>query len=200
MKKILIIGGIIFVLLLIIGGIFLLNQNNSENIPLDQIPPEKQTDYVGEQTTIIHKDFKAIMKDDWNEIEVPPSTYIYLPPNTKKEDNNAEIISMVVQFLGENNQYTLDELLELGIENSKQIMPDFILTENIDGGKSDMPGKRIKFTGTQEGVKRNNIQVFGIKYNNLYSITYSCPIDECNSYAVYNTFVETFEPIKAEIK
>ncbi len=200
MKKSLIIGGIIFVILLVIGGIFLLNRNDSEKIPPNQIPTEKQTDYVGGQTTIMHKDFRAIMKDDWIETEIPPSTYIYLPPNTNQEDSNAEIISVVVQYLGENNQYTLDELLEQGIENSKQIMPDFELTENIDGGKPDMPGKRIKFTGTQEGIKRNNVQVFGIKYNNLYSITYSCPVDECNSYAVYNTFVETFEPIKAEVK
>jgi hypothetical protein len=106
----------------------------------------------------------------------------------------------VVQFLGNDNQYSLDELLELGIENSKQLMSDFELTENIDGGKPDMSGKRIKFTGTQDGIKRNNVQVFGIEYEDLYSITYSCPVDKYNSYAIYNTFVETFEPIRAENK
>jgi len=199
MKKSLIFGGIIFVLLLVIGGIFLLNQNNSNQLNTDS-NPENAIDYIGEETTIMHRDFKARIKENWVETEIPPATYIYLPPNTKEDDVNAEVISIVVQFLGEENEYSLNELLDLGIENSKQIMPDFELTENIDGGKPDMPGKRIKFTGTQDGIKRNNVQVFGIKYNNLYSITYSCPVDECNSYAVYNTFVETFEPIKAEIK
>jgi len=199
-KGIIIIGTIFLIMIIAIIGFYFFSQNNNNSNQINTINPEDVVDYIGEQTTIIHRDFKAIMKDDWSEAEVLPATYIYLPKNTKQEDVSAEIISIEVQFLGEDNQYTLDELLELGIENSKQIMSDFELTENIDGGKSDMQGKRIKFTGTQEGVKRNNVQVFGIKYNNLYAITYSCPIDSCNSYAVYNTFVETFEPVQAEIK
>lgn len=201
MKKNIMILGIVAIIIIAITGFYFFSQNNinSNQINTDS-NPEDAIDYVGEQTTIMHRDFKAIMKDDWTETEIPPSTYVYLPPNTKEDDVNTEVISMVVQFLGEDNQYTLDELLEQGIENSKKIMPDFELTENIDGEKIDMPGKRIKFTGTQEGVKRNNVQVFGIKYNNLYAITYSCPVENCNSYAVYNTFVDTFEPVKAERK
>lgn len=202
MKKSLVIGGIVFVILLFISGILLFNEKNLDDTPLEQVfyEEQKQNDFVGEQITIMHKDFKAIIEKDWQEIEVSPSTYIYLPPNTEKEDVDAEIISIVVQFLGKNNQYTLNELLELGIENSKQLMFDFELVENSDDGKLNIVGKRIKFIGTLDGVKRNNLQVFGIKYDNLYSITYSCPINNCNSYAIYNTLIESFEPVKADIK
>ncbi|MBS3079531.1 hypothetical protein J4218_05405 [Candidatus Pacearchaeota archaeon] len=199
-KSVIIIGLIILVIALIAGVVYFINQNKNSN-PIDtNSNPEEVNDYVGESTTIIHKDFKAIIKNDWSESEIPPSTYFYLPPDVAQEDVNAEVISIVVTPLGENNQYTLESLLEQGIENSKKIMPDFELIESIDWNNDYFNCKKIKFTGTSEGVKRNSLQVFGIKYNNLYAITYSCPVNNCNSYGVYNSLVESFEPVKAERK
>ncbi|MFA7708360.1 MAG: hypothetical protein WCX73_05405, partial [Candidatus Pacearchaeota archaeon] len=151
-----------------------------------------------EDITIITKDFRAIIKKDWQNLEIPPSTWVYLPPNIAQEDVNAEVISITVTFLGESNQYTLTDLFEQGIENSEKIMSDFELTETIDWKNNYLTGKKIKFTGTSEGVKRNTIQTFGIKYNNLYTITYSCPVNSCNSYAVYNSLSESFQPTQAK--
>ena len=197
-KSGIIIGAVILIIVLAIGGFYFIKQNNNSN-PTDT-NSEDAIDYVGESTTTIHKDFKAIIKGDWKEMEVPPSTYVYLPPSTAEDDVNAEVISIAVTFLGENSQYTLESLLEQGIENSKKVMPDFELTENNNWENDNLVGKKIKFTGTQEEIKRDSIQVFGIKYNNLYAITYSCPVDNCNSYAVYNSLVESFEPVIAEQK
>ena len=179
----------------LIGGIFLFIQINDNSLFFDE-----QNDYIGGQTTIIHKDFKALIKSDWQEFEIPPSTYIYLLKGVKTSNKNAEAISINIVNLGSDNQLTLEGLLDQGIENSKKTMSDLEITEDIDWSNEHLVGKKIKFTGTQEGVKRSNIQVFGIKYNNLYSITYSCPIDECNSYAIYNVLIESFEPIEAEKK
>lgn len=195
MKKIIIYTFVI--IFIAIAGFYFFNQCYMNQLITDSNPRDA-IDYVGEQTTIMHKDFKAIIKKDWQESEIPPSTYYYLPPGVSEEDANAEVISIMVQFLGENNQYSLEDLLKQGIENSKRIIPDFELIENIDGGKPNMPGKRIKFTGTQEGIKRSNIQVFGIRYDNLYSITYSCPVGNCSSHAIYNSLVESFEPIESK--
>lgn len=203
-KSFLIIGLIVLAVIIMFAVFYFLKKDNDSLKPdfnqQDKIisNPEEQTEYVGEQTTVFHKDFKAIMKKDWQEFESQPSTIVYIPKNTSEEDINAEIISVVVVSLGENNEYTLDNLLEQGIENSKQIMSDFELTESTDDEISGMSVKKIKFTGTTEGIKRNNIQIFGIKYNNLYAITYSCPVDICNSYAVYNSFIESFEPVLAK--
>jgi hypothetical protein len=200
MKKSAVIAGVaVFVLILVVGGFFFLNKNNQSKSGDQSLALDAQGDYVGEQTTIIHKDFTTVIKSDWQKFESSPSLYVYLPPDTAQDDVNAEVISIAVSFLGENNEVTLDELLEQGVENSKKIMPDFELTENIDSGKLNMPGKQIKFMGTQDGVKRENIQVFGIKYDILYSVTYSCPVGGCNYHAVYNGLVESFEPVKAEI-
>jgi len=200
MKKGIIIGVIVLVVILTLVAFYFINQNKDLN-QIDSIPnPEEANDYVGESTTLIHKDFKAIMNKDWPESEIPPSTYYYLPPNVAQEDVNAEVISIAVTPLGENNQYTLDNLLEQGIENSKKIMPDFELIETTDWNNEYFTGKKIKFTGTSEGVKRSSLQVFGMEHNNLYAITYSCPVDNCQSYGVYNSLLESFEPVKAERK
>lgn len=202
MKKGMIIVSIILIIVLFLGGIYFFNQNNKQKIANADTNsnPEEVNDYVGESTTIIHKDFKAIIKKDWQESEIPPSTYFYLPHGVSEEDINAEVISIVITPLGENNQYTLESLLEQGIENSKKIMPDFELTESTDWDNNYFIGKKIKFTGTSEEIKRSNLQVFGIKHNNLYAITYSCPINNCQSYGVYNSLTESFEPVKAENK
>ena len=200
MKKGIIIGVIVLVVILTLVAFYFINQNKDLN-QIDSIPnPEEANDYVGESTTLIHKDFKAIMNKDWPESEIPPSTYYYLPPNVAQEDVNAEVISIAVTPLGENNQYTLDNLLEQGIENSKKIMPDFELIETTDWNNEYFTGKKIKFTGTSEGVKRSSLQVFGMEHDNLYAITYSCPVDNCQSYGVYNSLLESFEPVKAERK
>lgn len=197
-----IIGLVVLVVISIFGVFYFLNQNNKNGIAnIDtNSNPEEINDYIGESTTLIHKDFKAIMNKEWPESEIPPSTYFYLPPNTAQEDVNAEVISITVTPLGENNQYTLDSLLEQGIENSKKIMPDFELIETNDWKNDYISGKKIKFTGTSEEVKRSSLQVFGMEHNNLYAITYSCPVNNCNSYGVYNSLLESFQPVKAERK
>ena len=148
MNQKLIIGVVILIVILVLGGFYFFNQNISSNQTDLSSTPEDAKNYIGGQTTIIHRDFKAIIKKDWQEFEVPPSTYVYLPPSTAQDDVSAEIISIAVAFLGEEKQYSLEELLEQGIENSKEIMPDFELTENTDGGNALLVGKKIKFTGT----------------------------------------------------
>lgn len=201
MKKSLIIGIVALFAVLFIAGFYFFNQNNKNGIADTDTNSnlEEINDYIGESTTTIHKDFRAVIKNDWKEYEIPPSIYFYLPSGVSQEDVNAEVISVAVTPLGE-NQYNLDSLLEQGIENSKKILPDFELIETKDWSNEHFTGKKIKFTGTSEEVKRSSLQVFGIELNNLYAITYSCPVNNCNSYGVYNSFVESFEPVKAEQK
>lgn len=187
MKKRIIIF-IVILSILIVAGVFLFLRNRSYNTP----------NYNEESKTLIHKDFKATINADWQELEIPPSTYAYFPLNMSQEDVNAEVISVVITFLSENNQITLEELLEQGIEISKQIMPNFELIENISTDKLGMPSRKIIFTGTQYDILRQNTQYFGIKYNNLYSVTYSCPINNCNYYNIYDKFIESFQAIKAK--
>jgi hypothetical protein len=177
---------------ILILTIFLVLNNHPEQTTIN---PEESTDYVGEQTTIFHKDFKAIMKKDWQETELSPSLYVYVPGKTSINDSEAEYILISISSL-ENNNLTLNEILEQGIESSKKLFPDFELTENINGGNDYLEGKRIKFKATQDNILRNNVQVFGIKYENLYSITYSCPTEKCDSYPVFNSLIETFQPVE----
>jgi len=77
---------------------------------------------------------------------------------------------------------------------------NFKLTDNLNWKNGYLGEKKIKFSGIQENTKRNSVQVVGIKHNNLYTITYSCPENNCNYYPIYNTLVESFEPVKAKLK
>jgi hypothetical protein len=192
MKKSVIVPGIVvIVLILILGAVFLIMPGfKGDN---STFSTQNSNNFAGEDRTIIHKDFRAIIKADWKEYEVPPSAFVYLPPNTDENDTRAEAITIYSGFLGEDNNYTLDSLLEQGLENSKKIIPLFQLTENTTGNIKGFDSRKIEFTGIQEGIERNFVQVFGIKSNTLYSITYSCPVDNCNSYDVYNSVVESFE-------
>lgn len=200
MKKGLIVIGII-ILIMVIGGLLFIKQKDNSGIDYNgSLPLDEQIDYVGEQTTIFFKDFRAIMKADWTEIEDSSPTYTsirYLPPGTDEDDFYAEYILIIVAFLGDDNSYTIERLLEQGIENSRSAMPDFNLTNTEEWDNDHFSGKKIKFTGT-EAIKRNFVQVAGIKFNKLYSITYSCPEANCNYYAIYNYLIRTFEPVKAK--
>lgn len=202
MKKGVVIGIIIIIILLIIGGFFIFNYNESNEIPLDQIPFEEQSDYTGEQTTIMHKDFKTIISVNWTEIEsiASPtySSFIYLLKNTSESDVNVEAIFIDINYIGENPNYTIEGLLEKGIESTKKIMPDFNLTNAEEWNNNYFSGKKIKYTGTSKEIKRKFTQTAGIKFDQLYTITYSCPENNCNSYPIYNYLIKTFEPVKAK--
>lgn len=177
-KGFILIWGIALTIILIVGVfLFFLGNSNSGD------------------KTIMHKDFRALIQSDWQEFEIS-SLFLYLPPNISLDDENAEVISIAIAPWGD-NQFSLDELLEQGIANSKQVMPDFEITEEINAKINNLDGKRIKFIGTSEGVKRNYIQYFGIEYNKVYVLTYFCPIDNCNSYEIYNKVVKSFEPIES---
>lgn len=196
MKKVILIGIIVIIIIGMIGGFIFLNKPDDSTQNLSDSQSDGKNNIVGDMKTFIHKDFRAIILSGWQELEVPPSTFVYLPPNTNQEDVKAEVISVTTTFLGDNNDFTLDQLLEQGVENSKKIIPDFKLTETTVWDGSNLQGKEIKFTGTQEGIKRESVQFFGIKYNTLYAITYSCPVDNCNYHNIFNNLAEGFEPIE----
>jgi hypothetical protein len=191
-KSVIIVGLVVLIMFLVFGIFYFINLNKSSNpIDANSNPEEK---------TIMHKDFNTVIKSDWKEIEVSPSLYAYLPPNTSQEDINAEVISIAINFLGEDNKKGLNEIMEQGINISKLIVPDFELLENFDWENKFLKGRKIKFIVTQEGIKRENIQIAGIEYNNLYAVTYSCPMTNCNYNKVYKDLIESFKPVKAELR
>lgn len=202
MKKSAILGIVAIIIIVLISGFIFLNKpkNDATQNLSDSVQSDGKNNIMEDTKTSIHKDFRAIIKSDWQELEVPPSTFVYLPRNTDQEDVEAEVISVTTAFLGENNEFTLDQLLKQGVENSKKIIPDFELTETVIWEGSSLQGKKIKFTGTQESIKRESVQVFGIKYNILYAITYSCPIGKCNYHGIFNNLAETFEPVEPKLR
>jgi len=197
-KNLIVIGIVVIIIILLIGGFIFLNKFHSSTQSPSNSQSDGENNIVGNTKTSIHKDFRAIILSDWQEIEgVPPSTFVYLPPKVNQEDVEAEVISVATTFLGD-NKFTLDQLLEQGVEGSKKIIPDFELTETAIWKGSNLQGKKIKFIGTQERIRRKSIQVFGIKYNILYAITYSCPINNCNHEDVFDNLIESFEPVNPE--
>ncbi|MDD5699969.1 MAG: hypothetical protein PHH00_02125 [Candidatus Nanoarchaeia archaeon] len=157
--------------------------------------PGGQNNFVGETTTIMSDDFTAVRPLSWQNMDVAHSNYLYFPPDEDVNSTNAEYISVIVTPLGSINK-SIDELIQAGIEQSGQIMPDFELLEDEEINTGKMQARKLNFTGTQEGVKRSFIQVTGIEFSKLYAITYSCsisPANNCNSYDVLDMIVNSME-------
>jgi hypothetical protein len=156
-----------------------------------------------EPGTVIHKDFRVIIPSEWEEYEGSNLGYIYftyLPPNENPQSENAEFVFISVGNIGEEIEYSLEELLEAGLENSKTTMPDLELQSNVEREANNFTGREIKFTGTSEGVLREFVQFFGLKFGNIYTITYTCPINNCHYYSDYDSIIESFEPVEAKKK
>lgn len=156
---------------------------------------ENSDNFVGETTTIISDDFTAVRPLSWQSMDIAHSNYFYFPLDEDVNSTDAEFISVVVVPLTDSTQ-TLDALIQTGIEQSKQIMPDFELLENTEIDTGKIQGRKLNFTGTQEGVKRSYIQVTGTEFSKLYAITYSCsinPANNCNSYDVLDMIVNSME-------
>ena len=75
-------------------------------------------------------------------------------------------------------------------------MPDLELQSNVEREANNFTGREIKFTGTSEGVLREFVQFFGLKFGNIYTITYTCPINNCHYYSDYDSIIESFEPVE----
>lgn len=61
MKKSIIIGLVVLVVVLVFGVFYFINQNKGFSSIETNSNPEEVNDYVGESTTVIHKDFRAII-------------------------------------------------------------------------------------------------------------------------------------------
>lgn len=147
-------------------------------------------------TTIAHKDFRASIDASWNETEVSPSLYLYFPPGANRTNENAEVIMITSVPMGNSTQ-TLDQVFQSGIQSSKKLMPDLNVTKTGNFSNGKFSGREVEFTGTQSDVKRFYEQVFGVKYNTLYSITYTCPVAHCLYYQVLRTVENSFQPINS---
>ena len=196
----LIVGGGILLILILLFVIGSSAKNNSNSVYNDSLAFDEQNQYVGETITIIHKDFKAIMKADWVENETSSSissNIAYTPPGVVYGDANGEYIYVAIGSLG-GETYTLNELSNLLIEMSNESLPNFELISSSDEEGKGIVGKEIKYTISSNGNKLNFVEFFGMKYNLLYTVTYICPVGNCNYYPVYNVFIESFEPIEAK--
>lgn len=166
-----------------------------EIINIGNSPSGGQNNFVGETTTIMSDDFRAVRPLNWQSMDIAHSNYLYFPPDEDVNSTDAEFISVVVVPLG-NNTLTLDELIQAGIEQSSQIMPDFELLGDTEINTGKIQARKLNFTATQEGIKRSFIQVTGIEFSKLYAITYSCsvsPANNCNSYDVLDMIVNSME-------
>jgi len=163
----------VFIVLLIIG--FLQSNSNSK-------------DYY------THDYFKVASIPGWTEIPSEiPSSYSYIPNNAY----TSEGISITITLLPKNSEINLDSLFEQGVETTKKIMPDFQIIESPSEERfGNVNGKKVIFTGTSNNISLEFNQVYGIKFNVIYTITYVCPIEKCLYSEVFTSLKNSFEAIE----
>jgi len=180
------------VLFLFIAGFIFLQACNNQ-VPLDQIPLEERDDLGAVDTiTVIHKDFRFIKPVTWDELEFP-NIYVFYPSGEDIENLDTERISVVVAYLPENETYVLKDLLYDGIERSKEEIPDIsMIGDIVETNFGEETGLKMKYKGTYDKKEFQFLQTSIIKYNKVYTITYTCTTNNCNSYNVFNSMKKSF--------
>ncbi|MFO8016864.1 MAG: hypothetical protein R6U32_07225 [Candidatus Woesearchaeota archaeon] len=164
------------------------------------IPPEERDDLGAVETqTSLHRNFRLVRPADWSEFEAGPSSYLYTPQDSNPTDPFSEKITVVVSSLPEGSEVSYQQLIDQGIEASKEEMPDIKLieeTENISIGGRE--GRLARFRGTLKNSMMEFNQAFIMEGSRLYTLTYTCPEDSCDNYNVFNVMRNSMEIYDAE--
>jgi len=139
-----------------------------------------------------HRTFSILMPTEWREIEYSNMIF-YLPPGSEAVDPISEKVQVIAAGLPKENRLPLKNILEDGIDDSKKLIPDLIMTKEEEITLGNNYAVRMVFTGTIQGKKFENIQISTINKDIMLHIVYNCFEDNCKYSDIYNKMVDSFE-------
>ncbi|MFH0978786.1 MAG: hypothetical protein V1837_05795 [Candidatus Woesearchaeota archaeon] len=138
---------------------------------------------------IDHGNFSIAKPLTWTEKE-DSGIYSYTP--TAKD--SGERISFFISVVPLNMSQSLEKLIDLGLTNAKQKFKDLnIITKARKAKLGQLDGLQVQFNGTVGQNSMTFTQIFAKQQNRIYTLTYACPSNVCNSYG-------TFYQIASDIK
>jgi eukaryotic-like serine/threonine-protein kinase len=177
--------------------------SNSDKIPIST-PSNSSSIISPTPASQIEKDFlsyenssvgiRIAYPSNWSKKENPVAnpvgtvTVAFLPPGENSSTNTfSDNVTVIVD--DEDDQNLIDNKITLKdytnsvlIAEWKKIITDFKLIESSEITLANNPGMKVVYTGSQNGTKLKYLQVFTMKNNKDYLITYTAMIDKYDSF------------------
>jgi serine/threonine-protein kinase len=181
-KYLLILG--VIVVLVIVAGLFMLPEEK-EPVPSPKPLPSNFLIYENKVEGI-----KIGYPADWTKKEqYMESVVAFLSPKESPSDTFQENVNIIVQDLSA-QPMTLEEYTELSINQIGQLVTNANIIESEATSLANNPGHKLVYTGIQGEYELKWMQIWTIKDNKAYIITYTAQIDK------YSDFLE---PVKQMI-
>ena len=110
----------------------------------------------------------------------------FMSPQANGTDVFQENLRLIVQNLAEKN-ITLAEYTRTSIDEIKLFSPDAEIIEQSNTQLANEPAHQVIYTGKEEGYTLKHLQIWTIKDNKVYIVTYTA---EINKYSEYLRTVE----------
>lgn len=129
---------------------------------------------------------------DWSRQE-GTLVIVFLSPRESVSDLFQENLNIVKQDLSA-QPMTLDEYIDIIIENLTQFLVDFNLISSSQTTLDGYSAQELHYTGTLEGRTLKWKLVVTIKDNNSYELTYSAAVDKFSDYlGTIEKMINSFE-------
>lgn len=138
----------------------------------------------------VHRTYSMIMPADWSEIEYG-NIIIYLPPGSEAADPISEKVQVIAVGFPKENRQPLKDILEAGIEDSKKLVPDLVMTKEEDITVGNAYAVRMVFTGTIQGKKFENVQTTTVNKDIILHFIHNCFSENCNHPDIYSMMVDS---------
>ncbi len=132
---------------------------------------------------------------EWTKTEGAMGTVVvFLSPKQNDSDPFQENLNIIVQNLPAST--TLNVVTEETINQVKQLIQNATIIESTDTTLAGVPAYKIVYSGKMREYTLKWIQIWTVKNNKMYSITYTA---EINSYSYYldviQKMIDSFEII-----
>tara|TARA_Y100000034_G_scaffold136768_1_gene215558 strand:- start:94 stop:636 length:543 start_codon:yes stop_codon:yes gene_type:complete len=142
----------------------------------------------------INQDFSIEVPDGWQENQVSSSVFMYMVSG--KVDPKEGIESMNILITPAPSDLEID--FKKTMQDTLKKIPNFIIIEDstsINIGSTK--GLKMKYEIDITDQKMQYTQILLNKFDNLYTITYSCIGKECQHEDDFNDMMDSFEPIQS---
>jgi hypothetical protein len=142
---------------------------------------------------VTHNTFSIFKPKEWQEIQYSSNTLVYLASGSSINDSFSEKISMIVGFLPENETRTLEELTQLELAKSKELMPDMQIISQEPCHLGQLDGIRLLFTTRIQDRIIEVTQLRAGQGNRVYAFSNQCEKGNCQYKGIFYDMATSFE-------
>jgi hypothetical protein len=149
--------------------------------------------FIKNPELVTHNTFTIVKPKAWQEVQHSSNTLVYLPIDSSINDSFSEKISMIVGFVPENETRSLEELTQIDLANSKEMMPALEVISQEDHRMGQLDGIRVVFTMR---IQNRTIEITQLRTRQgrvVYAFSQQCEQDNCKYTDLFYEMAGSFE-------